>query len=73
MSEAIAIEHELPQNVVSCAITAGCSPRAVEVAMTERQAEVGKFPSYDPLLVLARQTQVSMTIIGALAERWGIA
>lgn len=65
MSEAIAIENELPQDVVSCAITAGCSPRAVEIAATERG-------QHDTLLVLSRDTDVSLYIVHELITRWGI-
>jgi len=56
---------ELPQDVVSCAITAGCSPLAIETAITERG-------STDTLLLLARDTDVDLILVHGLANRWGI-
>ncbi|WP_373054508.1 hypothetical protein [Thioalkalivibrio sp.] len=67
MSEAIAIQHEpeLPSLVVVTAIQRGATPRAVELAFTERGHT-------DTLLVLARETGVDLLLIHSLADRWGI-
>lgn len=59
-------DPDLPLDLVCLAITAGCSPRQVEIAVTERGRD-------DTLLALALETDVSMTIIAALQDRWGIA
>lgn len=68
MSEALAMEPELPDLVVCCAIRLGASPRAIEAALHGRE-EGGRV---DPLVTLAHESSASLTLIHELITRWGI-
>jgi len=65
---AVQQEPAISDLVVCTAIRLGCTPRAIEQALHERQ-DHGRG---DPLLVLAHETSASMVLLHGLVDRWGL-